>query len=688
MDLVEHESPSSLTYNPQPRRIDNNVAKLLIEGSSPNPYTQFLPTSSTSPDITPTDLADLFGLEKTDGQFAASTRSTTACGDSRSVSALSGLSTSMGWSSVGSASPSPEEWKRIQATFLREQVALQNPLAPGLQLPQRQAHTLDVTPPWMQRQEASPPWMLSSQGFRQDAGRSSPPAAQMPLWSEPPGLEGLAGAGVSKGLELSPMWISPGSSASSESVSPTAKARPAGLVQPQQTSSPERPRSIQRLAETPTEKAAELLQGLLLSPPWTPGGVAPPPSHHQSDSVPEAARVAGLRVSPAQQLAGDTGDSTQRPAAQRNARGPGGSKVVSLPGDQDSLSQLKVAQLAKTQAGSKWLQKRLLKEKNQNVTRQILDGIEFELPTLMCDMYGNYLCSAAFPVCSLVQRQRMLESAMRNVKQIATDKWGTYSLQALIGLICTREEQDVLGRALSENLVELTCDQNGVHSVQKSFQCFKQNSEAKLIEVIVPEVLRNLHTFATNPHGLGFLKKCITECKDPRLQRRFVECMSPHALDLVQDPFGNYAVQHVLEEWGVEVCRPILQALSGKLVQLSIQKFSSNVVELMLQISPETVFQRLCEELTNPEQIQALMSTIYGGYVARRALEAGTPQQRGVFEGLLRRGIRFIRNRRLRQRWEKALGGEQHIDDALYGEDDGPNTEVGHTAIVEESFGL
>ena len=36
--------------------------------------------------------------------------------------------------------------------------------------------------------------------------------------------------------------------------------------------------------------------------------------------------------------------------------------------------------------------------------------------------------------------------------------------------------------------------------------------------------------------------------------------MSAHALDLVQGPYGNYAVQHALEEWGGEACLPIIQA--------------------------------------------------------------------------------------------------------------------------------
>lgn len=245
----------------------------------------------------------------------------------------------------------------------------------------------------------------------------------------------------------------------------------------------------------------------------------------------------------------------------------------------------------------------------------------------------------------------MLELVTSHLKEVATDRWGTYSLQALISLICTKEEQHLLMYSLRDSLVELSCDANGVHAVQRSLLSFGQS----FVDVILPEVMQNMCTFANNPHGLGFLKKCISECRDDWSKQQLISGMSVHVLDLVQGPFGNYAVQHVLEEWGSEVCQPIIQILSERLVQLSIQKFSSNVVEQLLHCAPHTTQQRLFEELSNPEQIGLLMSTVYGHYVARCALQTAEPEQKATLENALRRGLRQVRNRRLRLRWERAL---------------------------------
>ncbi len=51
------------------------------------------------------------------------------------------------------------------------------------------------------------------------------------------------------------------------------------------------------------------------------------------------------------------------------------------------------------------------------------------------------------------------------------------------------------------------------------------------------------------------------------------------ALDLVQDPFGNYVVQYVLD-LGIEAfTNSLVQQFIGHVCILSVQKFSSNVIE-------------------------------------------------------------------------------------------------------------
>jgi hypothetical protein len=52
-----------------------------------------------------------------------------------------------------------------------------------------------------------------------------------------------------------------------------------------------------------------------------------------------------------------------------------------------------------------------------------------------------------------------------------------------------------------------------------------------------------------------------------------------HALTLVQDPYGNYVVQYVLELGDAQFSNRLIRQFIGNLSKLSTQKYSSNVME-------------------------------------------------------------------------------------------------------------
>lgn len=52
-----------------------------------------------------------------------------------------------------------------------------------------------------------------------------------------------------------------------------------------------------------------------------------------------------------------------------------------------------------------------------------------------------------------------------------------------------------------------------------------------------------------------------------------------HALPLVQDPFGNYVVQYVLDLGDINYTDTLVRCFLEHVCDLSVQKFSSNVIE-------------------------------------------------------------------------------------------------------------
>jgi len=310
-----------------------------------------------------------------------------------------------------------------------------------------------------------------------------------------------------------------------------------------------------------------------------------------------------------------------------------------------------VMQLSKTQAGSKYLQRQLLKGQTQ-VVDVILQEVEQDIAQLMCDPYGNYLCSVAFQACSMRQRKRMLEKLAPKIAAIACDKRGTHALQALIGLLSTADEQDLLMHAIKSHLIELCMDPNGTHVVQRLLFCFMP----PCIDWIYCLVVKHLVEVAHHPYGLCVLKKCISQAKgSAKHQELLLAQLAQNALDLVQSPYGNYAVQHALEEWGGNSCTPIFRSLEGRMMQLSIQKFSSNVVEKIFCAAPQECRARLISELIESDKMSVLVNSNYGHYVAKRALQLADPQQVRKLLDAIRENIQQLPNRRLRAKWEKVM---------------------------------
>ena len=100
-----------------------------------------------------------------------------------------------------------------------------------------------------------------------------------------------------------------------------------------------------------------------------------------------------------------------------------------------------------------------------------------------------------------------------------------------------------------------------------------------------------------------------------------------NAEKFIQDPFGNYVVQYVLERANADDVRMIASKLLGRLASLSMQKFSSNVVEKALQIAPGEVQQDMISELIDKKTLRSLLRDQFGNYVMQRALLASPKEQ-------------------------------------------------------------
>jgi hypothetical protein len=159
--------------------------------------------------------------------------------------------------------------------------------------------------------------------------------------------------------------------------------------------------------------------------------------------------------------------------------------------------------------------------------------------------------------------------------EIACNNSGTHALQSLIEMTNMPGEEDLIKESVKDHILKLSLDVNGTHVIQKVISCIPEKDR----EFINKTVLENISKLIFDSNGICVLKKFINANQDPEKRKFLLDIITKNALEIVQNPFGNYLIQHIFEEWGHEIAKDILNVIITNLISLSMQKFSSNVVE-------------------------------------------------------------------------------------------------------------
>ncbi|XP_047313825.1 pumilio homolog 1-like [Impatiens glandulifera] len=181
---------------------------------------------------------------------------------------------------------------------------------------------------------------------------------------------------------------------------------------------------------------------------------------------------------------------------------------------------------------------------------------------------------------------------------------------------------------LEGHVMRCVRDQNGNHVIQKCIECVPEEH----IQFIVTTFFDQVVTLSTHPYGCRVIQRILEHCKDPMTQSKvMVEILGSVSM-LAQDQYGNYVVQHVLEQGNDSERSTIIRELAVNIVQMSQQKFASNVVEKCLLFGDPSQRQLLVNEMLGTtdenEPLQAMMKDQFANYVVQKVLETCNDEQR------------------------------------------------------------
>lgn len=170
--------------------------------------------------------------------------------------------------------------------------------------------------------------------------------------------------------------------------------------------------------------------------------------------------------------------------------------------------------------------------------------------------------------------------------------------------------------ALRDQVVDLIQDLNGNHVIQKCLNHLK----AEDAQFIFDAVGHHCITVGTHRHGCCVLQRCIDHASGFQ-KAQLVQQITRNSFNLVQDPFGNYVVQYILDLNEPSFTTPLCLGFAGKIPELSKQKFSSNVIEKCIRCADLNTKAIMIEEMMDPNELEKLMRDSYGNYVIQTALE-------------------------------------------------------------------
>ena len=254
-----------------------------------------------------------------------------------------------------------------------------------------------------------------------------------------------------------------------------------------------------------------------------------------------------------------------------------------------------VVEFCQDQNGSRFIQQRL---EMGNVAEQLLVMQEV-LPAirrLRNDVFGNYVVQKLLDFGTPTMKAEIRDTLEGEMLQLSLQMYGCRVVQKALEAL----DEDDLPRLLREfhhNVLSFIHDQNGNHVIQKCVEVLNHRAQkaqaigdahrAKFLEeqidFIIDDVLVNAAALSCHPYGCRVLQRILEHCGEQRKMAILDEIMKSHK-KLLDDQYGNYVIQHVLQ-FGREVDRDsILQiVVESGLLGMSRQKFASNVVEKLLK---------------------------------------------------------------------------------------------------------
>lgn len=284
-----------------------------------------------------------------------------------------------------------------------------------------------------------------------------------------------------------------------------------------------------------------------------------------------------------------------------------------------------------TQKGAKEIQKNLSKFHLECKTI-LINILSSYLPIIMTNIYGNYFIQEFIKTCNDSQIILILNYISRNFVEIAQDYSGTHVLQAIIDKARNNivEEQLILNSIIGKEM-SMAFNSNATHVLQKIITTIPEERRQNLNEIL----FQNLHQLCFDSNGICLVKKMIKETKSQENKNKITMIITEKCVEISKNPFGNYVIQYLFEEWELYQIYPMINILIENICKLSIQKYSSNVSEKLIELVDDSQKIIIFSKLFGERDLVSVLKSKYGRFVLQKAVKIMQNSQKDLIKQTL-----------------------------------------------------
>ena len=306
--------------------------------------------------------------------------------------------------------------------------------------------------------------------------------------------------------------------------------------------------------------------------------------------------------------------------------------------------------LIKTQNGNKLLQN-YLPLTSTHLIHLIFLEISNNLILLLQDQNSSCFCLKLFNYLDVNDRFNYLNIVTNNIIQLSTNKIATYAVQLIIEKLFSRNEKLMILRPIKMNLFKLALDIYGSHVIEKILMTY----EIEYCIDIYNFIIENLIYLSNHVNGLCLVKQTLVLQNKKEYYQIIKKTLIERSYELIENPYGNYALQIVIDHWSHDDLIEIFQKFLGHCTELSLLKYSSNVIEKCLMKSEIFLNYFIQETCIEKKSIGILIKNGFGNYVVQTALKSSKGTAKMILINSIENNLGILGEKKLINKWKNII---------------------------------